>query len=141
MIQRTLAIIKPDAVSRHLLGHVITKMELEGFEIVDMKMVHLTKEQANELYKVHKDKPFYDGQTDFMSSGPCVMVVLEAENVIKRYRDLMGPTNYKKAKTNTIRYELATDIRHNIVHGSDSEESARFEICFFETLPDWADGT
>jgi len=134
MTQRTLAIIKPDAVSRHLIGHVITKMDLEGFEIVDMKMVHLTKEQANELYKVHKDKPFYEGQTDFMSSGPCVMMVLEAENVIKRYRDLMGPTNYKKAETSTIRYELATDIRHNIVHGSDSEETADFEISFFNGI-------
>jgi nucleoside-diphosphate kinase len=138
MIQRTLAIIKPDAVSRHLIGHVLTRIELEGFEIVNMKMGHLTKEQAKELYKVHKDKPFYEAQTDFMSSGPCVMMVLEAEDVIKRYRELMGPTDYKKSKTNTIRYELATDIRHNIVHGSDSEESARFEIGFFET---WADGT
>lgn len=132
MNQRTLAIIKPDAVSRHLIGHVLTRIELEGFEVVAMKMVHLTKGQAEELYKVHKNKPFYEGQTDFMSSGPCVMMVLEGEGVIKKYRRLMGATNYEKAEVNTIRYELATDIRHNIVHGSDSEETAAFEIEFFK---------
>jgi len=134
MNQRTLAIIKPDAVLRRFIGHVLAKMELEGFEIVDMKMVHLTKEQAKELYKVHKDKPFYEDQTDFMSSGPCVMMVLEGNDVIKKYRRLMGATDYKKAEPFTIRYELATDIRHNIVHGSDSEETADFEINFFNSI-------
>ena len=133
-MERTFAIIKPDAVKRDLIGHILTRMELEGFRIVDMKMTILTKEQAKELYKVHKDQPFYEGQTDFMSSGPCVMLVLEAEDVIKRFRDLMGATDYKKAEVNTIRYELATDIRHNIVHGSDSVESANFEIDFFNSI-------
>ncbi len=134
MSEKTLAIIKPDAVKRDLIGHILTRMELEGFKIIDMKMTLLTKEQAKELYKVHKDKPFFEGQTDFMSSGPCVMLILEAEDVIKRFRDLMGSTDYKKAETNTIRYELATDIRHNIVHGSDSVESANFEIDFFNSI-------
>jgi nucleoside-diphosphate kinase len=137
MTQRTLAIIKPDAVLRRFIGHILTKIELEGFKIVDMQMVRLTKEQAKELYKVHKDKPFYEGQTDFMSSGPCVMMVLEGEDVIKRYRKLMGATDYKKAEPYTIRYELATDIRHNTVHGSDSEETANFEIDFFKSLHNW----
>ena len=134
MFQRTLAIIKPDAVSRHFIGHVLTKLELEGFKIVDMKMVRMTKEQAEEFYGVHKDKPFFEGQTDFMASGPCVMMVLEGENIIKRYRKLMGATDYKKADPSTIRYELATDIRHNIVHGSDSVETANFEISFFNRI-------
>ncbi len=134
MNQRTLAIIKPDAVSRHLIGHVLIKMELEGFEIVDMKMIRLTKEQAKEFYKVHEGKHFYEANAEFMSSGPCVMLVLEGEGVIKKYRRLMGATNYEKAEPCTIRFELATDIRHNIVHGSDSEETADFEISFFNEL-------
>ena len=134
MFQRTLAIIKPDAVSRNLIGHVITKMELEGFKVVDMKMVKLTKEQAEEFYEVHKNKPFFEGQTEFMASGPCVMMVLEGEGVIKKYRELMGATDYKKADPCTIRYELGTDIRHNIVHGSDSVETANFEISFFQRI-------
>ncbi len=133
-MERTFAIIKPDAVKRDLIGHILTRMELEGFKIIDMKMTLLTKEQAEELYKVHKDKPFFEGQTDFMSSGPCVMLVLEGENVIQKFRNLMGATDYKKAESNTIRYELATDIRHNIVHGSDSEESSNFEIDFFNSI-------
>jgi nucleoside-diphosphate kinase len=134
MLERTLGIIKPDAVERRLIGHVITSLELEGFDIVDMAMVKLTKEQAKEFYKVHEGKHFFEGQTDFMSSGPCVMLVLEGEDVIKRYRKLMGATDYKKAEPGTIRHELATDIRHNIVHGSDSEGSAEFEINFFKLL-------
>ena len=87
-----------------------------------------------EFYGVHKDKPFFEGQTDFMSSGPCVMVVLEGENVIKKYRELMGATDYKKAEPCTIRFELATDILHNIVHGSDSVETANFQISFFHRI-------
>lgn len=133
-MERTLAIVKPDAVKRDLIGHILTRMELEGFKIVGMKMTVLTKEQAEELYKVHKDKPFYEGQTDFMSSGPCVMLVLEGEDVIKKFRTLMGATDYKKAEPYTIRHELATDIRHNIVHGSDSVGSANFEINFFNSV-------
>ena len=134
MTERTLAIVKPDAVKRDLIGHILTRMELEGFKIIDMKMVLLSKKQTEELYKVHKDKPFFEGQTDFMSSGPCVMLVLEGAGVIEKYRKLMGPTDYMKSEPHTIRHELATDIRHNIVHGSDSEESANFEISFFQRI-------
>jgi len=134
MIQRTLAIIKPDAVKRHFIGHVISTLELHGFNITDMKKITMTKDQAKELYKVHKDKQFYEGQTDFMSSGPCVVMILEGKDVIKKYRKLMGATNFEKADPGTIRYELATSIRHNVVHGSDSPESAEFEINWFKNL-------
>jgi len=134
MNQRTLAIIKPDAVKRHFIGHVISTLELHEFKIIDMKMMHMTKEEAEELYKVHKGKHFYEAQTDFMSSGPCVVMILEGENVIKRYRKLMGPANFEKADPGTIRHELATSIRHNIVHGSDSPESAKFEIGWFYNI-------
>jgi len=131
MQERTLAIIKPDAVSRQLVGRIITLIELEGFKIVDMNMIYMTKEQANELYKVYKDEPFYDGQTNFMSSGPCVMMVLEGEDVISKYRKLMGPTNHTKAEPGTIRHAFGTTIRYNVVHGSDSKKSADFEINYF----------
>jgi len=134
MKERTLAIIKPDAVRRRLIGNVIQRLEMEGLEIVDMKMVRMTKEQAEELYKVHKDKSFYEGQTDFMSSGPCVMLVLEGENAIEKYRELMGSTNSAEAAYGTIRWEFGIDIRYNIVHGSDSKESANFEISFFNRI-------
>ena len=131
MIERTLAIIKPDAVSRNLIGTVIQRIEKEEIKIVAMKMIRMTKEQAKGFYYVHKDKPFYESLTDFMSSGPCVVMVLEGKNVIERYRKLMGATDYKKAEPGTIRKEFATDIEKNVVHGSDSKESAEFEIKYF----------
>jgi len=132
--ERTLAIIKPDAIHRYLIGYIIQRIEMANLEIVDMKMIRMTKEQAAEFYKEHKDKPFFDGQTDFMSSGPCIMMVLEGENAIAKYRELIGATDKEKANQGTIRKELATDIRHNIVHGSDSKESANFEISFFNRI-------
>ncbi|MBW2117862.1 MAG: nucleoside-diphosphate kinase [Deltaproteobacteria bacterium] len=131
MEERTLSIIKPDGVSRNLIGAVIKRLEEEGLNIVAMKMIRMTKEQAKEFYKIHEGKPFYESVTDFMSSGPCVVMVLEGENVIQRYRKLMGATNYKEAEEGTIRREFATDIEKNVVHGSDSEENARFEINHF----------
>jgi len=131
MIERTLAIIKPDAVSRNLIGTIIQRIEKEEIRIVAMKMIRMTKEQAKGFYYVHKDKPFYESLTDFMSSGPCVVMVLEGENVIERYRKLMGATDYRKAEPGTIRREYATDIEKNVVHGSDSKESAEFEIRYF----------
>lgn len=134
MKERTLAIIKPDAIHRYLIGYIIQRIEMANLEIVDMKMIRMTKEQAAEFYKEHKDKPFFDGQTDFMSSGPCIMMVLEGENAIAKYRELIGATDKEKANQGTIRKELATDIRHNIVHGSDSKESANFEISFFNRI-------
>jgi nucleoside-diphosphate kinase len=131
MSERTLAIIKPDGVSRNLIGTVITRLEEKGLRIVAMKMIRMTKEQALGFYKVHQGKPFYDSVTDFMCSGPCVVMVLEGEDAIIRYRQLMGATDYRKAEEGTIRREFASDIEKNVVHGSDSEENARFEIGYF----------
>jgi nucleoside-diphosphate kinase len=131
MKERTLSIIKPDGVSRKLVGEVVKRLEAADLEIVAMKMTRLTKEQAKGFYKVHEGKPFYESVTDFMSSGPCVLMVLEGEEAIKRYRKLMGATNYMVAETGTIRRDFATDIERNIVHGSDSPETASFEINYF----------
>jgi nucleoside-diphosphate kinase len=130
-MERTLAIIKPDAVSRGLIGEVIKRLEKSDYQIKAMKMLHLTKEQAEGFYAVHKGKPFFESLTDFMSSGPAVVMILEAENVISRYRELMGATNYKEAAEGTIRKEFATDIEKNVVHGSDAPETAAFEMAYF----------
>jgi nucleoside-diphosphate kinase len=131
MKERTLSIIKPDGVSKNLIGEVIKRIEDLGLQVLAMKMIYMTKEQAKGFYKVHEGKPFYESVTDFMSSGPCVVMLLEGENAIKRYRDLMGATNYKEAEEGTIRREFATDIERNIVHGSDSQETADFEMKYF----------
>jgi len=130
-MERTLAIIKPDGVSRGLCGEVIKRLESSGFEIVAMKMVHMTKKQAEGFYAVHKGKPFFKSLTDFMSSGPAVVMILEGKDVISRYRELMGATNYKEAAEGTIRKEFATDIEKNVVHGSDAHETAAFEMAYF----------
>ena len=131
MEEQTLSIIKPDGVSRNLIGAVIKRLEEEGLNILAMKMIRMTKNQAQGFYKVHEGKPFFESVTDFMSSGPCVVMVLEGKDVIKRYRKLMGATNYEEAEEGTIRRQFATDIEKNVVHGSDSEENARFEIGYF----------
>ena len=135
MKERTLAIIKPDAVSRNLIGTVVSRLEEEGLNIVAMKLIRMNKEEARGFYKVHEGKPFYESVTDFMSSGPSVVLVLEGNDVIGRYRRLMGATNYEEAEEGTIRRQLATDIQENVVHGSDSKENAQFEINhFFSSL-------
>ncbi|MCP4681193.1 MAG: nucleoside-diphosphate kinase [Desulfobacterales bacterium] len=131
MKERTLSIIKPDGVSKNLIGTIVKRLEDEDLNILAMKMIRMTKTQAKGFYKVHKDKPFFESVTDFMSSGPCVLMVLEGEDVIQRYRKLMGATNYKDAEKGTIRHDFATDIEKNVVHGSDSEENAHFEINYF----------
>lgn len=131
MKERTLSIIKPDGVSRNLIGEVIKRIESQNIKVIAMKMIHMTKEQAKGFYAVHRGKPFYESVTDFMSSGPCVVMVLEGEDVIKQYRDLMGATNFLEANEGTIRHAFATDIEKNIVHGSDSQETADFEIHYF----------
>ena len=131
MKERTLSIIKPDGVSRNLIGEIIRRLEEAGIEIVAMKMITMTKEEAKGFYKVHEGKPFYESVTDFMSSGPCVAMILEGKDVISRYRKLMGATNYEEAEDGTIRREFATDIEKNVVHGSDSDETAKFEINYF----------
>jgi nucleoside-diphosphate kinase len=131
MKERTLSIIKPDGVARRLIGEVIKRLEAENLTIAAMKMIKMTKEQAKGFYRVHEGKPFYENVTDFMSSGPCVVMILEGEDAIKRYRKLMGATNYKEAEAGTIRREFATDIEKNVVHGSDSKETAMFEVNYF----------
>jgi nucleoside-diphosphate kinase len=130
-MERTLSIIKPDGVKKHLIGEVVKRFEGAGIRIAAMKMLHLTKQEAKGFYAVHKERPFYDSLTDFMSSGPIVVMVLEGENVIRRNRDLMGATNPKEAAPGTIRHDFAGDVEKNIVHGSDSLESAQSEIGFF----------
>ena len=130
-MERTLSIIKPDGVARGLIGEVIRRMEKNDFKIVAMKMVQLSKSQAKGFYAIHQGRPFFESLTDFMSSGPAVVMILEGENIISRYRELMGATNYKEAAEGTIRREFATDIEKNVVHGSDAPETAAFEINYF----------
>ena len=130
-MDRTLSIIKPDAVKRGLIGEVVKRLEQNQLNIVAMKMVHMTKDQAKGFYAVHQKRPFFEDLTDFMSSGPAVVMVLEGDNVIARYRELMGATNYEEAAEGTIRREFATDIEKNVVHGSDAPETAAFEISYF----------
>lgn len=129
--ERTLSIIKPDGVGGGLIGDVIKRIEEKGFAIVAMKMISMSKKQAMGFYAVHEERPFFGSLTEFMSSGPVVVMVLEDENVIKKYRDLMGATDYKEAAEGTIRKDFASDIEKNVVHGSDSPESAAFEIGYF----------
>lgn len=130
-MERTLAIIKPDGVARGITGEVVKRLEGKGFRIVAMKMIHLSKKQAEGFYAVHQGKPFFESLTDFMSSGPAVVMVLEGEDIIARYRQLMGATNYKEAAEGTIRKDFATDIEKNVVHGSDAPETAAFEMAYF----------
>ncbi len=129
--EQTLSLIKPDGVARGLIGEVIGRFERAGLKIRAMKMVHLSKAQAQQFYAVHRERPFYDSLTTFMSSGPIVAMILEGENAILRNRELMGDTNYQKAAPGTIRADFARDIEANIVHGSDAPETARTEIAFF----------
>jgi len=131
MNERTLSIIKPDGVAGGLIGEVIRRFEQAGFKIVALKMVHMSKKKAEGFYAVHKDRPFFGSLTRFMCSGPAVVMVLEEDNVIARNRELIGATNYKEAAEGTIRREFATDIEKNVVHGSDSPETAAFEIGYF----------
>ncbi len=130
-MERTLSIIKPDGVSRGLIGEVIKRFEANDIKIIAMKMVHLTLDDARKFYAVHKERPFFASLTDFMTSGPIVPMILEGENVIEKNRTLMGATNYKEAAEGTIRRDFATDIEKNVVHGSDSHETAAVEIGFF----------
>lgn len=130
-MERTLSIIKPDGVERGIIGEVIRRLEDNNIRIVAMKMLKMNKDQAEGFYAVHKERPFFNSLTDFMTSGPVVVMVLEGENVIAKYRELMGATDYKEAAEGTIRRDFATDIEKNIVHGSDATETAAFEIGYF----------
>ena len=130
-MEQTLSIIKPDGVARGLIGKVIQRIEDLGLKIVAMKMVHMTQAQAQGFYAVHRERPFFEGLTAFMSSGSAVVMVLQGENAIARWRDLMGATDYRKAAEGTLRREFATDIEKNVVHGSDGPDTAAFEIGYF----------
>ena len=131
MMERTLSIIKPDGVRRGIVGEVIKRIEKSGLKIIASKMIHMTRQETEGFYAVHREKPFFNSLTAFMSSGPCLVMVLEGENAISHYRNLMGATNYKEAAEGTIRREFATDIEKNVVHGSDAKETAAYEIGYF----------
>jgi nucleoside-diphosphate kinase len=130
-VERTFAIIKPDAVERNLTGTLLEKIEGAGFKIVGMKKLHLTKAQAQGFYYVHKERPFFNNLCTFMSRSPVVVLALEKENGIVDWRELMGATNPANAEAGTIRKEFGVSIEENTVHGSDSPESASFEIPYF----------
>jgi len=130
-MERTLSIVKPDGVKKNLIGEVIKRFEQKGLRIAALKMLRMSVDDAKGFYIVHKERPFYDSLTGFMSEGPVVVVVVEGENAISKVREIMGATNPKDAAPGTIRADFASDIEHNIVHGSDSKESASYEIPYF----------
>jgi len=130
-VERTLTIIKPDAVAKNAIGQIIARFEQASLRVLAVRLVHLTPAQAAGFYIVHKDRPFYGSLCAFMTSGPCLPIVLEGENAIARLRDLMGATDPAKAAAGTIRKDFAASIEANAVHGSDSPESAAFEIAYF----------
>ena len=130
-MERTLSIIKPDAVKRNLTGKINAMFEEKGLKMVAQKMILLTKQQAEEFYSVHKGKPFYEPLVDFMIKSPIIVQVLEGDNAVEKNRQIMGKTNFEEAADGTIRKLFATSIRENCVHGSDSIENAKAEIAFF----------
>ncbi len=130
-MDRTLAIIKPDATKKRIIGKILDRIEEEGFTIVEMRLARLTKDEAKGFYIVHKDKGFYDSLCEFMSSGPVVLMVLEAENAIRLWRDVMGATDPAQAKPGTLRRTYGFSIERNATHGSDARETAEWEIAYF----------
>ena len=135
-VERTLTIIKPDAVAKNVSGQIIARFEQAGFKVLAAKLVHLTPARAAGFYIVHKERPFYGSLCAFMTQGPCMPIVLEGEGAIARLRDLMGATDPAKAAPGTIRKDFASSIEANAVHGSDSAESAAFEIPYFFGAPE-----
>ena len=131
MVERTLAILKPDCVRKHLQGEVLSRIQKSGFRILGLKQIRLTPQTAGAFYAVHRGRPFYDGLVAFMSSGPCVPVALEKENAVADFRALIGATDPKDAAAGTIRKLFADNKGENIVHGSDSAENGRLEVAFF----------
>jgi nucleoside-diphosphate kinase len=131
MTERTLAIIKPDAVERRVAGKIIQRIEDEGFQIRAMKRVRLSKAEAEGFYAVHRERPFFGSLTAFMASGPAILLVLEAPEAIKKWRSLMGATDPAKADSGTLRKEFAQSIERNATHGSDAAETAAYEIGYF----------
>lgn len=130
-IERTLSIIKPDAVAKNLIGKIYTRFEEGGLRVVAAKMVHLDKTRAGGFYAVHKSRPFYNDLVSFMTSGPVMVQVLEGENAVAKHRAIMGATNPKDAAPGTIRADFAASVEENAVHGSDAADAARTEIAFF----------
>jgi nucleoside-diphosphate kinase len=130
-MELTLSIVKPDGVSKNLIGEVIKRLEGRGLKVIGLKMIWMDKKEAEGFYAVHRGKPFFESLTVFMSSGPSVVMVLEGEGAISKTRELMGATDPKKAAEGTLRRQFAADIEHNIVHGSDAPETAAFEIGYF----------
>ncbi|MGB5872896.1 MAG: nucleoside-diphosphate kinase [Bacteroidota bacterium] len=131
MVERTLAILKPDCVKKNLMGEVVGRIEKAGFTLLGMKMVHLTRETAGGFYAVHRGRPFYEDLVSFMSSGACVLIALEKENAVADFRTFIGATDPQEAEPGTVRRDLASSKGENIVHGSDSSENGRLEIAFF----------
>ena len=130
-MQRTLSIVKPDGVQKHLIGEVIKRFEDHGLKVIGLKMISMDKKEAEGFYAVHRGKPFFESLTTFMSSGPSLVMVLEGEGAILKIRELMGATDPKQAKEGTLRHQFATNIEKNVVHGSDAPETAAFEINYF----------
>jgi len=130
-MEKTLSIVKPDGVQKHLIGEVTKRFEGHGLKIVALKMISMDKKEAEGFYAVHRGKPFFESLTSFMSSGPAVVMVLEGEGAIAKTRELMGATDPKQAKEGTLRRQFATNIERNVVHGSDAPETAAFEIAYF----------
>jgi nucleoside-diphosphate kinase len=145
-LERTLSIVKPDAVEKGVAGEILRRLEAAGLRIIALKMTTLSEEDARGFYAVHRERPFYDSLVAFMTSGPVIVSVLEGEGAIARYRRLMGATNPKDAEEGSIRADFGSDVERNAVHGSDAPETARVEIAFFfnateiqapvEALPD-----
>lgn len=131
MLERTLSIIKPDAVAKNVIGQIISRFEQNGLKVVEARMQTLTKETAGGFYQVHQGRPFFNDLVAFMASGPCFIMALEGENAVSKNRELMGATNPKDAEKGTIRADFADSIDANAVHGSDSQENAAIEIAFF----------
>jgi nucleoside-diphosphate kinase len=130
-MERTFAIIKPDAVERKLAGKILARIEEAGFTVRAMRLHHLTKKEAEGFYAVHRERPFFGGLTDFMSSGPCVLMALEAPDAIRKWRTLMGATDPAKADAGTLRKDFGSSIERNATHGSDAPETAAFELGYF----------
>ena len=131
MTERTFAIIKPDAVRAGNAGKILSRIEAAGFAIGSMRLVHLTRKDAEGFYDVHRERPFFASLTEFMSSGPCIVMALEAPDAIRKWRALMGATDPAKANPGTLRKEFGTSIEHNATHGSDGSETAAFELEYF----------
>lgn len=130
-VERTLAAIKPDAMEKGIVGEIMKRIEDENLKIVGMKMLWLNRQRAEGFYQVHKDKSFFEALIKFMTSGPSIMMVLEGEDAINRWRKVMGTTDPEQAETGTIRHDFGTNIERNAVHGSDAPDTAKFEVAYF----------